>query len=1144
MPGPRLPRAVNGWLTATLLVSALSPGCVNWNFDPVITLISPNGGEVCPGGFALRISWHCAHVDHVRVELSRDAGASWEVLAPSLPAERREFTWVVAGPRSDLCVIRVSDVAGAARDQSDAVFFIATDSITLDSPRGGDIWGVGSSHDIRWTSAGVGNVRIELSRDGAQSWEVLAPSVDAGAGSFSWTVDAGGRGLPQPGCVVRASAVENAALVDASGEFSIVQSVVWYVDADAPALGDGMSWDRAFRGPQAAIDAAQPGDEVRVAGGTYKPAETIDRSLSFAMKDGVALYGGYAGYGEVDPDERDCSAHVTILSGDIGAPGYLGDNSYRVVVGASAARLDGFTVTGGNADGSWPENHGGALFAQSATDLTLANCTFAGNSSLYGAGAVYIYSSIVAVGNCTFTGNSSESGGAVRVRSSSAEIVNCVFTDNTAQRGGAVHAYSSSCIDVLSCTFTGNSAAICGGAIYGIEGGVTLKNSVLFGDAAPEGKELLVRGAALVVAHNCIEDQAYAGRDGNAYADPIFVDAAGGDLRVREGSPCIDAADGDAAPATDLEGNARRDDPGMANAGSGAIDYADIGAHEFQGATTGTWIRLLTPIGGTSARVGAELDITWLATADIAGVKIEISRGAGWGPIANLTANDRHHSWTVDDGGLALPQTSCRIRVVDAAYSPRNGTSAIFTICSGIWYVDSGAPLGGDGSSWAEAFRDLQDAIDAAQSGHEVRVAEGTYRPTGTTDRSLSFVMRDGVALYGGYAGWGEVDPDERDWNAHVTILSGDIGIADDDADNSYHVVIGASDARLDGFTVTGGNTIGTPGSRTGAGMLNDYVIGSVVANCTFADNSASWGGGMFNGGSSLVVTSCSFERNLAGDGGGMMNVGGAPYVENTAFIENSAGSGGGMQNKSSSPTVTGCTFVANSGSFCGGLKFEGTCTSSVSRCTFVANRANVGGAMDAWRDECAPVVSNCLFVANSTSGPGGAVRLDSSRPTFVNCTFSGNEATRGGAVHARMTASPAFVDCVLWGNVVTDRDPAFCVEDAAAVEVTYSCVGGGFAGAGNIDADPLFFDPGHWDDGGTPGDTSDDVWIDGDYHLQSEYGRWNPATGSWEFDSFTSPCIDAGDPASEYLSEPTPNGSRVNMGTYGNTSEASKSAP
>ena len=96
--------------------------------------------------------------------------------------------------------------------------------------------------------------------------------------------------------------------------------------------------------------------------------------------------------------------------------------------------------------------------------------------------------------------------------------------------------------------------------------------------------------------------------------------------------------------------------------------------------------------------------------------------------------------------------------------------------------------------------------------------------------------------------------------------------------------------------------------------------------------------------------------------------------------------------------------------------------------------------------------------------------------------------------------------------------------------------------GVGNIDTNPLFVNPGYWDPNGTPEDANDDFWIEGDYHLKSQAGRWDPNTQSWVQDDVTSPCIDAGDPNSPIVNEPFPNGGYINMGAYGGTSEASKS--
>ena len=114
----------------------------------------------------------------------------------------------------------------------------------------------------------------------------------------------------------------------------------------------------------------------------------------------------------------------------------------------------------------------------------------------------------------------------------------------------------------------------------------------------------------------------------------------------------------------------------------------------------------------------------------------------------------------------------------------------------------------------------------------------------------------------------------------------------------------------------------------------------------------------------------------------------------------------------------------------------------------------------------------------------------------------------------------------------------------------SYNCffqnAGGSFydnyAKTGDMYDDPKFYQSGSWDDNGTPGDESDDVWSEGDCHLLSEYGRWDPVSKDWVADSETSPCVNAGDPADSIEQELNPNGGRINMGAYGGTLEASKS--
>ena len=143
----------------------------------------------------------------------------------------------------------------------------------------------------------------------------------------------------------------------------------------------------------------------------------------------------------------------------------------------------------------------------------------------------------------------------------------------------------------------------------------------------------------------------------------------------------------------------------------------------------------------------------------------------------------------------------------------------------------------------------------------------------------------------------------------------------------------------------------------------------------------------------------------------------------------------------------------------------------------------------------------------------------ESSNPILTNCTMTSNTALlSGGALYSR-DSSPTMTNCILWGN---SPDEIYGKE----ATLTYSNIQGGPVDETNhnIDLDPLFADP-----------------ENGDFHLKSQVGRWDPVSENWIMDDVTSPCIDAGD-SSDYSMEPPPNGDRINMGAYGGTEEASKS--
>ncbi len=229
---------------------------------------------------------------------------------------------------------------------------------------------------------------------------------------------------------------------------------------------------------------------------------------------------------------------------------------------------------------------------------------------------------------------------------------------------------------------------------------------------------------------------------------------------------------------------------------------------------------------------------------------------------------------------------------------------ALGPYCAGateVLYVDSRAPVAGDCLSWGSACRDFQDALDIASSREnpiEIWVATGVYYPDrGSGLREATFVMQDCVGWYGGFRGAygtdgfaGEAKRSERDTDASPTVLSGDIGVPDVAADNSYHVVSSTSNgptAVMDGFLIVSGNADG-----------NAFPFSS--------------GGGLLSVESSPSIAQCLFASNSAINGGAVHHQGGRATIKNCAFIGNSAVSGAGLSNGAGIPILSRCTFLWN----------------------------------------------------------------------------------------------------------------------------------------------------------------------------------------------------------------------------------------
>lgn len=378
-------------------------------------------------------------------------------------------------------------------------------------------------------------------------------------------------------------------------------------------------------------------------------------------------------------------------------------------------------------------------------------------------------------------------------------------------------------------------------------------------------------------------------------------------------------------------------------------------------------------------------------------------------------------------------------------------------------YVDDTAPLGGDGESWATAYRSLRQALldaDADQTITEIRVAAGTYRPTdgeGTPDDPdptditavFSLVDQTNLRVLGGFPDGGG-DIEDRDPAVHQTILSGDllgndvtpifVGVNDAftnaaDAglifyniiDNSETVLIvsGADDSVVvDGLIVQSGHD---PARGGGLAAVNSSVE---IRNCTFRWNSAPTEGGaafVANGTGVYRFIDCTFENNGTLDNGGAIYVINSPIeIVSTRFVENDAVDGGGVfiaNAGSQSTSVVACSFERNfASSWGGGLHCNSGTTLVIDSTQFTGNSAiNRGGGLST---SSVADVDGSSFEGNragaNSAGLGGAVYFGTSSNTIDGTVFIANGAGSGGGGAVYASSSDRITACDFFDNTAS----------------------------------------------------------------------------------------------------------------------------
>ena len=773
-----------------------------------------------------------------------------------------------------------------------------------------------------------------------------------------------------------------------------------YVDKDATGNNDGSSWENAFPDLHQALLTAKNCDEVAeiwVAEGTYKPTLEEDVSISFELVSGVALYGGFEGT-ETELGQRNLLLSPTILSGLLveGPEVYNSIRSNCVVAGENLdanTMVDGFTITYAGYRYKFP----GSDFQGG---MTLINT----DSTLF---------STPTIRNCKFILNRNEdnNGGALRVLNVSPIIDNCVFENNYADNdGGAIYAKGSDELRITNSLIYGNKTLDFGGGITLIESNLEAENCIFRGNLvvlgggggaiyAGEGSDVTIRNSTFY--SNSLEDE-----DGDGAALYVF-----GTTSVYNSIFWANGNQSFARPGDDLE-PWDRDFPLEGN-----LDELTLSHCIYQSGWPGEGNIDEDP--NFVDRNNDDFRILATSPAIDAGLTSEVTLPT------DLRANARVVGGTVDIGAYEFQGFDC--------------------LPSTNIYVSASATGMNDGSSWSNAFTDLQDAIFHARNCSEVKeiwVAEGTYKPTPTFDDKISFYLSNGVSLYGGFQG-NESSLSQRNWKLYPTILSGYLGMFNGLSINSRHVVVGVnvdSTALLDGFIIRDGSNYGeswcdqegtpfcteevhVPG---GGGLLiysrDRKVSNPIIQNCRFEDNiNKSDGRFSYNGGglqvwsANLTIQHCEFERNYAGYRGGAISV--------YSFLP------------------TGKVRILNS--------------------IFKGNVAeNSGGAISLRVDDQGIEIENCVFTENiAQNGEGGGVFSGAENLVIRNSTFFRNKAG-GSNTGVFSDRRLKIYNSILW----SDGSGKSLIGSSLALGAftfSHNIIEGGWQGVGenNLDLYPEFVD-------------------------------------------------------------------------------------
>jgi predicted outer membrane repeat protein len=378
------------------------------------------------------------------------------------------------------------------------------------------------------------------------------------------------------------------------------------------------------------------------------------------------------------------------------------------------------------------------------------------------------------------------------------------------------------------------------------------------------------------------------------------------------------------------------------------------------------------------------------------------------------------------------------------------GVSQVHAVC----YVNAAATGHNDGTSWSDALTQLEFALVKPLCS-EIWVAKGVYKPTLGTDRTATFDVLPGTAVYGGFTG-GEINRSDRNPKTNLTILSGDIdnndvNVSSDEIDYSTDDIVGNNSAhvitmdgssgtpidattRLDGFVITGGDATleDMPNETEGGGIFcYGYGIGSgcspTLEQLVISGNRALGGGGLYIVGGDGVVrnpklANISFEGNTATvSGGAILVFDSGVTISNVLFSKNNAGSGGAIYNEGDFLSLTNVTIEHNTARGYGGGLVAASGISTLINVTFTANNGKLGGG--AIYNFGQLEIHNSIFWDDQSSD-GAEVYIDGKSSADFDHSILQNGCPTGGACTNILTADPRLSKIGNYGGFTSTSRP------------------------------------------------------------------------------------------------------------------------